>query len=193
MVGVLPQEKYSMELQIRAVGLAVTEDLRGFIAQRAAKLDHLIDRVVDAQLELRTMHQRTGGDMTTAQFTLQTRRHILRSEERDHDPSRAVDQAIDKMIRQIRKYHDKRTDRHAPRLDGSGQSFTDQDEPDSATDGVVRLKRFSVKPMGAEEAIDQMELLGHDFYLFLNADEDQLNVLYRRRDGDYGLLAPERR
>ena len=65
------------------------------------------------------------------------------------------------------------------------------DEEDAAEPGIVRVKRFEVQPMGPEEAVDQLELLGHDFYVFLNADTDAINVLYRRRDESYGLLQPE--
>ena len=195
-----------MELQIRGHDIAVTDEIRDYVARRTQKLDHLVDRVVDAQLELRTRHNRTGGDTTSAQLTLQTRRNLLRAEERDPNPLRAIDQAVDKMIRQIRRYHDKRTDRKGPRLelvpplgtdqlDEIGEDADEPDEADPAADlaRLVRTKRFEVKPMDTDEAIEKMELLGHDFYLFLSADEEQMNVVYRRHDGTYGLLAPNRR
>ncbi|CAA9554982.1 MAG: Ribosome hibernation promoting factor Hpf [uncultured Thermomicrobiales bacterium] len=195
-----------MELLIRGHDIAVTDEIREYVARRTQKLDHLIDRVVDAQLELRTRHNRTGGDITTAQLTLQTRRNILRAEERDQNPLRAIDQAVDKMIRQIRRYHDKRTDRKGPRLelvpppgtdrtDELGEDLDDGNDAESGVDQarLVRTKRFAVKPMDTDEAIEKMELLGHDFYLFLSADEEQMNVVYRRDDGTYGLLAPNRR
>jgi putative sigma-54 modulation protein len=68
----------------------------------------------------------------------------------------------------------------------------DEDLDDDIEGAIVRIKRFSMKPMPPEEAIEQMELLGHNFFLFHNTEEEQLNVLYRRRDGSYGILAPER-
>ncbi len=198
-----------MDLQIRTNGTKLTGELREFIDRRTAKLDQLIDHVVDAQLELRTIRQRTGHDFTVAQITLHTRRMILRAEERDSEPAKAVDAAVDKLVRQVRRYHDKRTNRKrrlptaeaieelaVPSTDGVDEQWAltdldgDLDEEDRPSDGVVRTKRFSVKPMPVDEAIEQMELLGHDFYLFHNADEDQINLLYRRRDGSLGLLAP---
>ena len=201
-----------MELQIRANGTRVTKGMQEFIERRMAKLDRLADHVVDAQLELRTEQTRTGSEITRAQLTLQTGRHVLRAEERDPEPTKAIDAAIDKLIRQVRKYNDKRSDRKrripvkelaataVPPLSETAPAALAEDSaigPDSGdafadeVSAVVRIKRFPMKPMDVEEAIDQMELVGHDFFFFKNADSDQLNVLYRRRDGTYGILAPE--
>jgi putative sigma-54 modulation protein len=161
---------------------------------------------------LRTEHSRTGSEFTTAQLTLQTGRHVLRAEERDAEPARAIDAAIDKLIKQVRKYNDKRTNRKR-RIPTSELTATSLPIGDEAADlslpadlsfsqaairatetmdegPIVRTKRFSMKPMHVEEAIDQMELVGHDFFFFQNADDDQLSVLYRRRDGSYGILQP---
>lgn len=195
-----------MDLHIRTNGIKMSDDLREFIERRTAKLDQLVDHVVDAQVELRTTHQRSGGNLTSAQITIQTGRHILRAEERANEATKAVDQAVDKLVRQVRRYHDKRTDRkrrlpvaiavdELAVIEGTAAELEDVEEDEEElerSNGLVRTKRFSVKPMPVDEAIDQMELLGHDFYLFHNADEDQLNVLYRRRDGTLGLLAPAR-
>lgn len=195
-----------MEVQVRGRDIQITDGLRSFVERRTEKLDQLLDRVLDAKLELHTQHNRAGGDVTTAQLTIQTGRHILRAEERDHDPQRAVAMVVDTMVRQIRRHRSKRADRKwaraglAPALaeplgiTGSEHEVEVEDEDeDEPLLGLVRTKRFSVKPMDPEEAIEQMELLDHDFYLFLNAAEDELNVVYRRRDGAYGLLSPEPR
>jgi len=194
-----------MELQIRTNGTKLTEGMREFIDRRMSKLDRLAEHVVDAHLELRTEQSRAGAEMTTAQLTLQTGRHVLRSEERHAEAAKAIDSAIDKLITQVRKYNDKRVRRRkragipahmlgevTPQLTEAVPVARDS-TADSETDDdgfVVRTKRFAMKPMFVDEAIDQLELVGHDFFLFRNADEDQLNVLYRRRDGSFGLLAP---
>ena len=202
-----------MELQIRTNGTKVTTGMREFIDRKMAKLDRLADHVVDAQLELRTEQTRTGSEVTTAQLTLQTGRHVLRSEERDAEPAKAIDAAIDKLIRQVRKFNDKRNNRKrrtpvsdlvtaavgAPEAADASLpedfAFTttidESDEDEDEASPIVRTKRFPMKPMPIEEAIDQMELVGHDFFFFKNTEGDQLNVLYRRRDGSYGILAPE--
>ncbi|MDQ4044995.1 MAG: ribosome-associated translation inhibitor RaiA [Chloroflexota bacterium] len=202
-----------MELQIRSNGTKVTNGMREFIDRRMSKLDRLADRVVDAQLELRTEAPRSGLPVTIAQLTLHTGKHIIRAEERSDDPAKAIDAAIDKLVVQVRKFNDKKKSRRRRAgekpmtqvetleevfpLDMSeiemttatDDEVTDLDEDEEA-EPEVRVKRFSVKPMLLDEAVDQMELLGHDFFLFHNADEDQINVVYKRRDGAYGLLAP---
>lgn len=212
-----------MELKIRGNGVVVSDELRAFAEKRAARLDRLVDRVVDAKLELRKRHNRVGPDTVTAQLTLQSGRRLLRAEESHVDPMGAIDQAVDKLVRQVRRFHDKRADRAAPRPEPgfAADGLTPLDLPvpspahagatadavqvvaatagtDADLDGeadvapLVRVKRFALKPMDVDEAIAQMELLGHDFFLFRNADEESFNVIYRRRDGAYGLLAPQR-
>lgn len=210
-----------MDVNVRSNGTKVTDEMRDFIDRRMSKLDPLVNNVVDAQLELRTDRPRSGGEMTTAQITLKSGRQLLRAEVRDHEPVKAIDAAIDKLIKQVRKVSDKRAARKRrmpsvsdamadPAIAPNGAALLGEDLANGARanerpldlgvdeldDGdeeefIVRTKRFSMKPMHIDEAIDQMELIGHDFFLFHNADEDGLNVLYRRRDGAYGLLAPD--
>jgi putative sigma-54 modulation protein len=113
----------------------------------------------------------------------------------------AIDQAFDKLERQIRRVHDKRTRRHAPGqetiragvlIPEPAPTVDDSDLDDEVNVGdLVRTKRFGLKPMDVEEAIEQMELLGHDFFLFHYVDEDIPSVVYRRRDSTYGLLIPK--
>jgi putative sigma-54 modulation protein len=189
-----------MDLQIRAIGTRVTDGMREYIDGRLHKLDKMLDHVVEAQLELKTEKLRTGNEQTSAQFTLQAGRQILRAEVRDPETSRAIDLAIEKLERQVRKFNDKRKNRKgrlavsnisASMVESAGtETDLDEDEEDEAARRIVRTKRFAMKPMDVDEAIDQLELLGHDLYLFLNANENQLNVLYTRRDGTYGLLGP---
>ena len=192
-----------MELQIRSNGTKITTGMRDYIDAKMTKLDKMVNNVVDAQLELRTEKTRSGIDQTSAQLTLHTGKHVLRAEVHDAEATRAIDQAIDKLERQVRKFKDKRKD-HKSRTGVSNLSLAiadanatmehasedDIDDDEGSESRLVRTKRFSMKPMAVEEAIDQLELIGHDFYLFLNSDEEQLNVLYRRRDGSYGLLGP---
>ena len=134
-----------------------------------------------------------------AQVTIRDNRGtILRAEERNGDMFAAIDAVMDKLYRQIERYRGKKKRKHR----GSGASideFAYAEEPlplsDTAVDderqSIVRRKIFSLYPMSPEEAIDQMELLGHDFFIFFNTEEEAINVLYTRRDGNYGLLLPE--
>jgi ribosomal subunit interface protein len=144
-----------MELQIRANGTKVTDGMREFIDRRMTKLDRLADRVIDAQLELRTETTRTEAEITTAQLTLRTRKHVLRAEAEHVETARAIDMVIDKLITQVRRYNDKRTSRK--RRGGRGEfaataatgtaiprdpDFADM--PDGVTDEfeVARTKSF---------------------------------------------------
>jgi putative sigma-54 modulation protein len=122
-----------------------------------------------------------------AQLTVRTRGAILRAEERTNDMFASIDATLDKMYRQMARYKGKRQDRRQ-----SGNEALPIEEPtEQAIGEIVRVKRFEVRPMAAEEAIEQMELLGHRFYVFLNVDDNAFNVLYQRDDGNYGLLQPE--
>jgi putative sigma-54 modulation protein len=194
-----------MDIQVRGNGVAIDDDLLAFVDRRATRLDRLLDRVVDAKLELRGLHNRVGPDTTAAQITIRSGKQVLRAEERAPDQRLAIDQAFDKLERQIRRFHGKRARRHAPgqasirdavamaepQLSADGWLPEDVEADDEeGLNGLVRTKHFDLKPMDVDEAIEQMELLGHDFFLFHYVDEDIPSVVYRRRDGAYGLIIP---
>lgn len=194
-----------MDLHIRGNGITVSDDLRAFADKRTARLERLVREINEAKLELRRLHTRVGPDVVVAQLTLQSGRTLLRAEERDPEARIAIDRVADKLEQQVRRVHSKRTNRKGdgaatirtlnalaamPDDDITADGVTDDE--DAALPEVVRTKRFALKPMHVDEAIEQMELLGHDFYLFQNADENTFSVLYRRKTGDYGLLLPER-
>ena len=188
-----------MDIQVRGNGVPVTEDLREYVARRGMRLDRLVDRVVEAKLELRALHNRVGPDTTAAQITIRAGRDVIRAEERAAEPIVAIDQAFEKLERQVQRVSGKRRSRKAP----GKESIRVAPEPALADDGavdddetqelgvLVRTKRFDVKPMDIDEAIEQMELLGHDFFLFHHAVEDIPSVVYRRKDGSFGLLVPK--
>jgi putative sigma-54 modulation protein len=195
-----------MALQVRGNGITVSDEMRAFAEKRIGRLDRLVSKIDERRLELRHNHTKTGPDTVTAQVTVQSGRTVLRAEEADPDAKLAIDRAVDKLIGQVKKVRSKRTKRA-----GSGAASirtlefvsapadaAGPDEPIAGLDGeddlgaVVRTKRFVLKPMDVDEAIERMELLGHDFFLFQSAEEDTLCVVYRRKGGDYGLLVPER-
>lgn len=198
-----------MQIQIKAKDYKVSPGLREFVQGRVDKLERLIGRVTDAKLELTHERPRTGGERLTAQLTIATKHAILRAEERHPEAHRAIDLAIEKMERRVQRFHSKKIDRSkrpsvadftatvAPGIDdltGAEPELAatpdDFDEDGTERYGVVRTKKFALKPMLREEAIDQLELLGHDFFVFLDADDNRVNVLYRRKDGAYGLIQP---
>lgn len=189
-----------MELNIHTNGVKVTDGLREFIDKRMSKLDRLAEHVVDAQLELKTERTRTGAETSTAQITLHTGRHVLRSEAEAPEIARAFDMAVDKLVGQVRRFNDRRNKRGGKPLNELVDAFpmddsAGQDIPEGARDEalarVTRTKTFQMDPMGVETAIEQMELVGHDFFFFKNEEDQTFTVLYRRKDGSYGLLAPD--
>jgi putative sigma-54 modulation protein len=194
-----------MEVDIRTKDFKVSQGLREYVQERVDKLDRFVGRGANAKLELTHEHNRTGGDLIVAQVTIAIRHTLLRAEEQHTDARRALDLALDKIGSQLRRYHNKRTDRSRvpnaadfattlPTLSDDAMSelaaIAADGEDDEDRQEIVRTKRFSLKPMSSFEAIDQLELLGHDFFVFLNADDDQVNVIYRRKNGHYGLIQP---
>jgi putative sigma-54 modulation protein len=138
-------------------------------------------------MELKVEETRSANHRQIAQLTVRVRGTILRAEERTNDMFASIDAVLDKMYRQIARYKGKRQDRwHA-----AAEELPIEEPVEETVGEIVRVKRFEIRPMLAEEAIEQMELLGHRFYVFLNANDSAINVLYKRDDGNYGLLQPE--
>jgi putative sigma-54 modulation protein len=196
-----------MDVQIKTRNIRLTDSLESYIQRKYQKLEKVDVRVLDAKLEIRSERKRTGGEHYVAQLTIAANDSLLRAEETNSDLNTAIDLAIDRMARQIRRFHDKRvfqrrrqrqilsSEIEQPILaDTAGDvttadgEFAGDEEP---VEALVRRKRFKLQPMDEDEAIEHMEMLGHDFFVFYNPDEAQINVLYRRRDGQYGLILPE--
>jgi putative sigma-54 modulation protein len=176
-----------MDVSIFARNMQVTPRLRDYVEEKVEKLDRYLPTIDEARIDMTVENTRSASHRQVAQLTVRTRGTILRAEERTQDMFASIDAVLDKMYRQIARYKGKRRDRWH-----SASETLPIEEPVDETGGeIVRVKRFDVRPMSQEEAIEQMELLGHSFYIFLNADEDALNVVYRRADGNYGLLQPQ--
>ncbi len=175
-----------MEVSIFARNMEVTPRLREYVEQKVEKLDRYLPSIDEARIDLTVENTRSAAHRQVAQLTVRARGTILRAEERTQDMFASIDAVLDKMYRQIARYKGKRRDRlHAAVETLPVEEFVEETEGE-----IVRIKRFDVRPMVPEEAIDQMELLGHSFYIFLNMDEDAINVVYKRDDGNYGLLQP---
>lgn len=182
-----------MDLQITGRNLEINQRLDDYVRRKVAKLDKFLSSISNARMDLSVENAKSSDDRQVAQLTIRGERGvILRAEERTGDIFASIDAVMDKMYRQIARYKGKRQKarRGAPaqelELPMDLEAF---DEEESGE--IVRTKRFLLAPMMQEEAIEQMELLGHDFFVFFNAEEDGMNVLYRRKDGNYGLLIPE--
>jgi putative sigma-54 modulation protein len=189
-----------MEVQIHARNVDIKPQLREHIEKKTSKLDRYLPNIVDAQIDLTVQRQKQGGERAFAQLTIRDRRGtILRAEDKSQsDLIAAVDIVLDKMYRRIRSYKGKQRRR-------GGERFAELEPELAAAEPVpgevaeemeeklqiVRRKVVQVTPMGEDEAIEQMELLGHDFFVFLNKDTNEISVAYLREDGNYGILQPE--
>jgi len=177
-----------MQLIIKGKNLQITDQLRDYVTKKLGKLDHYLPSIAEVRVELSMEDAKSSKDRQVVQVTMRSNSTILRAEERSGDIFAAIDAVRDKLQRQIKRYKEK-----AVRVRERAQAAARQAEmaTEEMPPRIVRTKRFSTMPMNAEEAIEQMELLGHDFFVFYNSEDDQINVLYRRRDGNYGLLQPE--
>ncbi len=181
-----------MEVTIRGRNMDVTPRLQEYIEKKINRLDRYLPTITEARVELGAEKTKSAQDRQVVQLTVRSKGSILRVEERDQDVFAAVDTVLDKMYRRIARYKGKRQDRSRSGGEEVGGEALPVEVGEPQPSGqVVRTKRFQMVPMNTEEAIEQMELLGHDFYVFFNAGEGRINVLYRRRDGDYGLIQPE--
>lgn len=186
----------SPELDIQARNMEVTDRINDYIVKKASKLDRFLPAIEETRVELSyEKSARSAADRHIAQITVRGKNLLLRSEERAEDIFAAFDTALDKMQRQIDRYKGKK---YRGRGDGRSAAevvpmpeFETEAEPDEEF-LVVRRKKFALIPMNEEEAIEQMKLLGHDnFFIFFDADANRVKVLYRRRDGTYGMIEPE--
>ncbi len=186
-----------MELLINGRNLKVTQRLENYVEKKAGRLDRYMPNLTQIHVDLSEEKTRSAVHRQVAQITIRDDRGtILRAEERNSDMFAAIDAVVDKLHRQIKRYRGKRQRKWRKMggeepIIGEPLPLDDTFEEEEQEPTIVRYKRFPVHPMPAEEAIEQMELLGHDFFVFFNPDDEGINVLYKRQDGNYGLLQPE--
>ena len=186
-----------MELSVNGRNMEVTTRLRNYVEKKTVKLDRYMPDLAEVHVDLSETNARSAVERQVAQITIRDNRGtILRAEERSNDMFASIDAVVDKLYRQISRYRGKRRSKWRGGSDGEelviGEPLPLEEEiVDSDQPGIVRTKRFTMRPMSSEEAVDQIELLGHDFFVFYNADTQAVNVLYRRRDSNYGLLQPD--
>jgi putative sigma-54 modulation protein len=176
-----------LELQVRHFDL--TDTVRAYVERKVGRLDRYLPDIKAARVELGRGVRRSQGDVYTAQVTTWVDRTILRSEEMNPDLFAAIDLAAEKVHRQIERYKGKRLQRWHETKKPAPDAEEPVEEPSAV---IVRRKRFQLLPMTEPEAVEQLDLLGHDFFLYLDDDTGSVNVLYRRKDGQLGLIRSER-
>jgi putative sigma-54 modulation protein len=189
-----------MQLSITGRSIDVTDYTRDYIEKRLQRVTRHLPSLHEARVELIGASANGNGQRNVVQVTLRAGGKILRSEERASDLFTAVDAVMEKLVRQVDRFKGKRMQRrHTAQAANENtlaaavlaeEALAEADEAE-AYRPIVKTKRFHTAPMQPAEAIEQMELLGHNFFVFYNAQDGQINVIYRRHDGDYGLLIPE--
>ncbi|NLJ78685.1 MAG: ribosome-associated translation inhibitor RaiA [Tissierellia bacterium] len=175
-----------MKLNFTGRNIDVTEALKNITIKKLGRLEKYFKKELEASVNYSVEKNRE-----IIEVTINLPGTLLRAEESSDDMYASIDRAVDVLEGQIRKYKTKLQRRYQ-----NGETIRFENIPSieqKMDDGpqIVRTKRFDMKPMDEEEAILQMELLGHNFFLFMNAETDTLGVLYKRRDGNYGLIEPE--
>lgn len=197
-----------MDVKIHGTDIKISDDLDSYTRSKIDKLDRYLPNISAVRVELAIKKTHRGADLAIAQITVQhSRGAILRAEEKasieNHDTIRvAINKAVDKLYRQIDRFKGKRKSKRVrdkykatiAELD-IAEELPEYDIPDAEDFvppiDIVRRKLVELVPMNEEEAVEQLELLDHSFYVFMNTDTDQINVLYRRANGGYGMIVPQ--
>lgn len=176
---------------VRGENIEVTKAIRDYAEKKVSKLERFFDDVPEATayVNLKVYPDKAAK----AEVTIPLSFLVLRAEETTPDLYASIDLVVDKLERQVRKYktkiHRKSRDKG---FEGFGQSFTVDEGSETTGEeaglDIVRSKRVDLKPMDSEEAVLQMNMLGHDFFIYTDAETDEINIVYRRKDGRYGLI-----
>jgi putative sigma-54 modulation protein len=184
-----------MKVQVNGRNVEVNDYLKDYVTKKVGKLERYLPQITEARAELTQNMTRSASDRYTSQITVWTSGQMLRAEESTSDILASIDATVDKMASQVRRfkgrrYENRRRASHAVSAEVE-RSVTEVDElPEEEPGRVIRRKQFAVQPMNEEEAVEQMELLGHDFFVFFDPEAGTVNVVYRRKDGNYGVLQP---
>ena len=174
-----------MRFTITGRNIEVTQGLREAVEDKLGKLDRFFAPATEAVVRLSVQK-----DIQKIEVTIPVKGHIIRAEESSSDMYVSIDLVEEILERQLKKYKNKLIDKKqsAPSF---SEAFLQEDASAEEEIQIVKSKKFAVKPMDPEEACVQMELLGHNFYVFLNADTEEVNVVYKRKGGTYGPIEPE--
>jgi ribosome hibernation promoting factor len=180
-----------MQLQVKGRNLEVSDAIRRYAEQKLSKLERQLE---DPRVELELTVERNPSISASqvAEATIWTRGPVLRAREASTDMHASIDQLVEKLERQVTRYRTRGRSRRRRAARANGPT------PDAvpalledAESAIVKTKTFTVTPLSPQDAVLQLELIGHDFFVFRNDDSGEVNVVYRRRDGQYGLIEPQ--
>ncbi|GAB4072939.1 ribosome-associated translation inhibitor RaiA [Barrientosiimonas marina] len=182
-----------MKYNIRGKNIEVTDAIRDYVERKIGKLDKYFDTPPSSDVNVNLS---VYSDEQEIEVTIPMTNLVLRAEERHSDLYAAIDLVVEKLERQIRKYKTKvnrkfRQEGAAKHIFAELEKEAEAEKEQESDDiEIVRKKQFDLKPMDSEEAVLQMDMLGHGFYVFTNAVSGDTNVVYRRKDGKFGLIEP---
>jgi putative sigma-54 modulation protein len=188
-----------MKVMVHGRNVDVTDYVKEYVTKKVGKLERYLPQIGDVRAELTQNMTRSADDRFTAQITIWANGQILRAEEATSDMFASIDATVDKMSSQIRRFKGRRYDNrrrasHAitreAEITATTATVEEAAEAEEEAVRIIRRKEFMIQPMDEEEAAEQMELLGHDFFVFFNPQSKAINVIYKRKDGNYGLLQP---
>jgi putative sigma-54 modulation protein len=182
-----------MRLQVKGKNVEVSNDVRQYAEAKLARLGRHLDDATMLELELAEERNPSISQRHVAEATVWTKGPVLRARESSGDVRASIDLLYEKLERQAKRYREKRGRRQLARQVAHRQP-SGEIEPAAAEDteepAIVKTKQFAVKPMTPEEAVLQLELIGHDFFVFRNVESGDVGVVYRRRAGNFGLIEP---
>jgi putative sigma-54 modulation protein len=175
-----------MNINVRGKQIKMTDALKDYAEKRVGKLGKYSDDFTDVQVTLSVEKERQRIEVTAP-----LNGFLLRGEEETDDMYSSIDLVVDKLERQMEKYRKRIGKKRVKTIKDEPNYLLQADDEIYELDDIVKTKRFPAKLMSVDEAVMQMNLIGHSFYVFMNADTEQMNVVYRRKHGGYGLLEPE--
>ncbi len=175
-----------MNIIIRGKQFKVTDALKDYVDKRVGKLGKYSEDFIDVQVTLSVEKERQRVEVTAP-----LNGFILRGEEETEDMYSSIDLVVDKLERQMEKYRQRIGKKRVKNIKDEPSFILESDEEITEKDAIAKIKKFPAKPMSVDEAVMQMNLIGHNFFVFINAETEVMNVVYKRKYGDYGLMEPE--
>jgi putative sigma-54 modulation protein len=189
----LPSWEEPLKLQVKGRNLTLSSDIEDYAVEKVGKLERFLSSETPVEVELSVEKNPSIAENQVAEGTIWAKGAVLRARETSSDPRAAIDLMVDKLDRQVKRYKDKRQRKRTGRgASKSAAPLVVGDEVFVEEPVIVKTKQFAVKPMTPEEAVLQLQLIGHDFFMFRNVESSEVNVIYRRRDGNFGLIESTR-
>lgn len=179
-----------MQIIVKGKNLEITEPLRQYAVEKVSRVEKYFDGILKTEIEFSVERNPKISESQVVEVTIFSNGPVIRAKESAVDMYQAIDLVSTKLERQARKAKGKLLDRSHHAKNPFKESAVRLEEEEEREAMIVKTKSFPLKPMTPEEAALQMDLVGHDFFVFINADTEETNVVYRRKDGNYGLIEP---